>query len=93
MNIDPTNFSGLPMEHLIGSPRLPAAEGTSFLAEVYKKSLSAEGVQDTAPVQPQGLEERLKARYPGLVYHVFDGSSRCWRSRPGGDRELAALRP
>ena len=31
--------------------------------------------------QPQGLEERLKARYPGLVYHVFDGSSRCWRSR------------
>ena len=81
MNIDPTNFSGLPMEHLIGSPRLPAAEGTSFLAEVYKKSLSAEGVQDTAPVQPQGLEERLKARYPGLVYHVFDGSSRCWRSR------------
>lgn len=37
-----------------------------------------EGVSET---QSLSLEERLKARYPGLVYHVFDGSSGYWRTR------------
>ncbi len=40
-----------------------------------------ETVQGTKDVQAISLEERLKAKYPGLVYHVFDGSSGYWRTR------------
>lgn len=37
--------------------------------------------EEAEKTQPLSLEERLKARYPGLVYHVFDGSSGYWRTR------------
>ena len=47
-------------------------------------SLVAEGVgqvQGGEKVEPATLEEQLKAKYPGLAYHVFDGSSHYWRTR------------
>lgn len=34
-----------------------------------------------APAQALSLEGMLRARYPNLVYHVFDASSSCWRTR------------
>ena len=47
-------------------------------------SLVAEGVgqvQGGEKVEPATLEAQLKAKYPGLAYHVFDGSSHYWRTR------------
>ena len=80
MNIDPLIFGNIPTGKLVSAPLREAATGVSFLAEVQQGFLTGE-LQEPSPVQPQGLEERLKARYPGLAYHVFDGSSRYWRYR------------
>lgn len=41
----------------------------------------AAGAREAAGTQAASLKEMLKARYPGLVYHVFDGSSRYWQTR------------
>lgn len=54
--------------------------GTTFLEEVAR-GLAPSETQETAQTAAPSLEERLKARYPGLAYHVFDGSSRYWRYR------------
>lgn len=35
----------------------------------------------TEPAAAASLEDMLKAKYPGLAYHVFDGSSSYWRTR------------
>lgn len=45
------------------------------------KAIQQHQAEEIAETQPLSLEERLKAKYPGLVYHVFDGSSGYWRSR------------
>ncbi len=60
--------------------------GGSFLAEVNRgleatRSQALSSPDESSAVQPKSLEDRLKLRYPGLAYHVFDGSSRHWRSR------------
>ncbi|MCM1334195.1 MAG: hypothetical protein NC084_09105 [Bacteroides sp.] len=34
-----------------------------------------------APTQTVSLEEMLRAKYPNLMYHVFDASSSYWRTR------------
>lgn len=49
--------------------------------EQVTKTLAAEKVEEIIVPGPATLELRLKARYPGLAYHVFDGSSRYWRCR------------
>ena len=56
------------------------AGGGSFLDQV-NKGLALSGAREAAPVETKSLEDRLKARYPGLAYHVFDGSSRYWQTR------------
>lgn len=66
-----------------GNPVAPAQAGAAnggFLRAV-QDGLAAGEANGTAGVQQATLEDRLKARYPGLVYHVFDASSRYWQSR------------
>lgn len=52
----------------------------SFFCKVMEAAAPAltEAASETRAIS---LEEMLKARYPGLVYHVFDGSSRYWQTR------------
>ena len=38
-------------------------------------------VQGTEAAEAASLEDMLKAKYPGLHYHVFDASSGYWRTR------------
>lgn len=59
------------------------AEGVmnGSFGEVALKALQEHSVEEAGQTQPLTLEERLKAKYPGLVYHVFDGSSGYWRTR------------
>lgn len=49
--------------------------------DVAVRTIQQHQTEETAEAQPISLEERLKAKYPGLVYHVFDGSSGYWRTR------------
>lgn len=56
------------------------AQRGDFLRAV-QDGLAAGEADGPAGVQPATLEDRLKARYPGLVYHVFDASSRYWQAR------------
>ncbi len=56
------------------------AAATDFLRAV-QDGLAAGELNEAAGVQQATLEDRLKARYPGLVYHVFDASSRYWQTR------------
>lgn len=37
--------------------------------------------EDMTEVKAPSLEQMLKAKYPGLAYHVFDASSSAWRTR------------
>lgn len=53
-----------------------------FLDEVGKKlgekQIQAEAASQTGAVT---LKDMLRAKYPGLTYHVFDASSSYWRTR------------
>lgn len=53
---------------------------SSFLDKI-RSGLSISKTDASAASQPVTLEERLKSRYPGIAYHVFDGSSHYWRGR------------
>lgn len=62
------------------------AAGTAIASiETYRSSMvsSASGLHagEAASVQPPTLEEMLKAKYPGIKYHVFDASSSYWKTR------------
>lgn len=64
---------------VLGTGGIP---GTSFLDTV------ARGLENTREVSsagetagPQSLEDRLRAKYPNLAYHVFDAGSPYWRTR------------
>ena len=81
MNIDALTMT------LLRSGAAAAGRGTvgnvseyAFVDEM-KKQLSAEDLDETAAVEAPTLEERLKAKYPGIAYHVFDASSRYWKYR------------
>ena len=52
----------------------------SFFDNVVQAA-SVTQTEETAPAQAISLEEMLKARHPGLVYHVFDASTPYWRTR------------
>lgn len=69
--------------------RIATWSGTDRMASVMvqrKIDLLAQGikqpeVESTDTVNAPSLEQMLKAKYPGLAYHVFDGSSSAWRTR------------
>lgn len=50
------------------------------LADV-QAAAGTQATHETAAVAAPSLEAMLKAKYPGLVYHVFDASSGYWRTR------------
>lgn len=52
----------------------------SFFDNVVQAA-SVTQTEETTPAQAISLEEMLKARHPGLVYHVFDASTSYWRTR------------
>ncbi len=61
-----------------------AGQAGSFLDTVAQQAAGITGlssVGEVAQTQPVSLEHMLRAKYPGLVYHVFDASSSYWRSR------------
>lgn len=60
--------------------RTEGSQNASF-DSVAIQTLQQHQAEAAQKAQPVSLEERLKARYPGLVYHVFDGSSGYWRYR------------
>ena len=63
------------------------SSGISFLdlasATAAARTAQAGGVQTVGveATQALSLEEMLKAKYPNLVYHVFDASSSYWKTR------------
>lgn len=59
----------------------PADIQSPSFADTAIKALQQHQTEEVSETQSLSLEERLKARYPGLVYHVFDGSSSYWRTR------------
>lgn len=72
------------------APCEAVAYGTSMssavqVLEAYKSSMvsAASGLQtdEVSQVQPVTLEEMLKAKYPGIKYHVFDASTSYWKTR------------
>lgn len=63
-----------------GRGTVGSVSGCGFLDEL-EKQLSADDIDETAVIEIPTLEERLKAKYPGIAYHVFDASSRYWKYR------------
>ena len=61
------------------------SSGTGFLdlaAAAAARTAQINGdTVDIQAVAPLSLEDMLKARYPGLHYHVFDASSGYWKTR------------
>lgn len=45
------------------------------------RQAEAGGMDKVDAVEAPSLEQMLKAKYPGLAYHVFDASSSNWRTR------------
>ena len=58
-------------------------DGFLHLAVVAANSAPGESLAADAPagVAAASLEEMLKAKYPGLHYHVFDASGSAWKTR------------
>lgn len=63
-----------------GRGTVGSVSGYGFLDEL-EKQLTADDIDETAAVETPTLEERLRAKYPGIAYHVFDASSRYWKYR------------
>ena len=64
------------------TPHAPAGSGVTGSAFLDKIASAMEITQQkTSETQSLTLEERLRERYPNLVYHVFDGSNRYWQTR------------
>lgn len=82
MNIDALTMAMLRAGAVAaGRGTVGSVSGYGFLEEM-ERQLSAEDIDETAAViEVPTLEERLKAKYPGIAYHVFDASSRYWKYR------------
>lgn len=69
----------------LGNAMPRAGGGTAQMDDsFFGKVMAAAAPAQTAAASETralSLEEMLKARYPGLVYHVFDASSRYWQTR------------
>ncbi len=80
-------------------PLYPAKQ--AGVSPVSFRDMAAQAQASSAePVEAPSLETMLKAKYPGIHYHVFDASSGYWRSRTDyphyllyqdGDRAKEAL--
>ncbi len=57
------------------------ASGNFLDAMSHISDLQKVQAEETELAQPASLEERLKAKYPNLAYHVFDASTSYWRTR------------
>ena len=53
----------------------------SFFNLVTQKTNSITETETVSQTEAVSLESMLKAKYPSLVYHVFDASSGYWRTR------------
>lgn len=58
----------------------PAALMGSAISSLYNIQSNI-NVNETSETKPASLEDMLRAKYPQLVYHVFDASSHYWRTR------------
>ncbi|MCI8673693.1 MAG: hypothetical protein HFI89_09485 [Lachnospiraceae bacterium] len=65
--------SGQTADFLAMALRTRQSQGSTLFSET--------SVTAAAQAQPASLEDMLRANYPGLIYHVFDASSSCWRTR------------
>lgn len=63
-----------------GAKQMNAAAGGFMQVAASVGTRQAE-VEGTGAPEKTSLEQMLKAKYPGLAYHVFDGSSGYWRTR------------
>lgn len=67
------------------APTAPTSGGVTSSAFLDKVASAMKITQQKtgglSETQSLTLEERLKERYPNLVYHVFDGSNRYWQTR------------
>lgn len=73
------SLSGMP--EYAALPLKKAAQSSFLDAVGYAAGLREVRTEKTEQIQPASLEERLKAKYPNLAYHVFDASTSCWRTR------------
>lgn len=62
---------------LTGLPSLPA----SLMMDLSVRSAAPIQAEGTEAAEAPNLEAMLKAKYPGLTYHVFDAGSSYWRTR------------
>ncbi|WP_251316094.1 hypothetical protein [Flintibacter muris] len=58
-----------------------AAMPTSLMMDLSVRSAGQVQAAGVESVEAPSLETMLKAKYPNLVYHVFDASSGYWRTR------------
>ena len=68
-------------QNILGSMSAADAQMMMNQSVTVRGAKQAEGVDETKTVEAPSLEQMLKAKYPGLAYHVFDGSSSHWRTR------------
>ncbi len=73
------SLSGIPEYEVL--PQKKAVQGGFLDAVGQAASLREVRTKETEQAQPASLEERLKAKYPNLAYHVFDASTSYWRTR------------
>lgn len=83
MDMNSMNGIGLNPYAYLKNNSNATADRNNFISEVQKvlEGKNPTGTAGVSQAQSVSLEERLKAKYPGLVYHVFDGSSGYWRTR------------
>ncbi len=58
--------------------------GTNFYDMALNAAAQSSGkikTENTKSVEAPSLESMLKAKYPGIAYHVFDASTSYWRTR------------
>ena len=65
------------MSGITGMAALP----TSLMMDLSVRSAGQVQAAGVESVEAPSLETMLKAKYPNLVYHVFDASSGYWRTR------------
>lgn len=80
MNVNALTWAMLQSGVAAPAAKTAGAAGSSFL-DAVAENLAVNSADQTAGAQAVTLEERLQARYPGLVYHVFDASSNYWKTR------------
>lgn len=55
--------------------------GKTIMTDRTAAPYSFVSAKETAAINAPSLENMLKAKYPGIAYHVFDASTSYWRTR------------